>query len=168
LDSAQKGQIDTSKAYENEELQAFFEEIYTKLGFCYSINPNFINDFLNSSISEFSTHYKFNVNGIIDYRKDGSSYVVGYDYLYTSNLANLLTSNWCYYNECPTIPEGAKYIRVAFNDAIDSYYGIENDITTRECALLRFDNDDPISKELMNFHNEIESGVQLNAFSGEV
>ncbi len=168
LDSAQKGQIDTSKAYENEELQAFFEEIYTKLGFCYSINPNFINDFLNSSLSEFSTHYKFNVNGIFDYHCDGSSYVVGYDYLSASNLANLLTSNWCYYNECPTIPEGAKYIRVAFNDAIDSYYGIENDITTQECALLRFDNDDPISKELMNFHNEIESGVQLNAFSGEV
>lgn len=169
IEGAKKGTLDVSNLYENEELQTFFEEIYTKLGFCYSLNPNFVSDFAASPLSEFSAHYKVNINGLFDYCKpSGATYVIGYDFKTIARLPNLLAGSWCYLNKAPEIPEGAKYIRVSFNDAIDTYYGVVNDITTRECALLRFDDNAPISKEIMNFHNEGDVGVHLNAFTGEI
>ena len=168
IEKAKKGLLDTSTFNENQEIQSFLDEIYTKLGFCYSLNPNFTDDFLESSLSVFPAHYKINVNSLVDYYKSGPSYVAAYNFTSHDKLPNHLASGWCYLNEPPEIPDGAKYIRVSFNDAIDTYYQVVNDITTRESAILRFDDNEPISKELMNFHYGQNTGIHLNNLSGEI
>ena len=169
IESVKKGAIDVSSIGENEELQGLLTDVYARLGFCYSLNPNFVNDFLVSPLSGYPSHYKINVNGALDYQKSsGATYIIGYDFKTINTLPNLLASSWCYYNDTPEIPDGAKYIRVSFNDTIDTKHKVVNDMTTLEHALLRFDGGEPISKEIMNFHNDNEEGLHLNAFTGEI
>ena len=60
-------------------------------------------------------------------------------------------------------------MRIAFDDAIDTYYGIINEVTTLDYALLRFDDNEPISKEIMNFNISKDGlGIHLNGYTGQL
>ena len=101
----------TQDLYEDADYKKFTSEIYEKLGFCYSLNSNFIEDYKNTWGKEVPFLQKIIINDIIEMGKDSSdrSYAVrGY------NPSNKLVYE-CYYPEtAPTIPEGAKYIRISF------------------------------------------------------
>lgn len=170
INDVKSGKIDSTKVFETKELQSLMDEIYATLGFCYTTNPNFIDDLLESPLGSYPAHYKLNVNGALDYLKtSGTTYVIGYDFKTIPTLANNLASSWCFYNEAPEIPEGARYIRVSFNDEIDTRYKVVNEMTTLECAILRFDGGEPISKEIMNFNTATEEeGIHLNGYTGEI
>lgn len=108
----------TQDLYEDADYKKFASEIYEKLGFCYSLNSNFIEDYKNTWGKEVPFLQKIIINDIIEMGKDSSdrSYAVsGY------NPSNKLVDQ-CYYTEnAPAIPEGAKYIRISFIGTSPSY-----------------------------------------------
>ena len=162
--------ISASDIYYNQSCQELLSDVYDRLGYCYSTNPNFVEALTKSPLSLSPAHYKLNINGSINYVRPTTPYVS--EIHYTTNLSNIqnyLTNGWYYSTDIPKIPEGAKYIRVAFNDGIDTLYNLKHPIAKMEYALLAFDHGEPIPKEIMNY-NASEGGyaIHLNAYNGQI
>jgi hypothetical protein len=176
MEKAINGKLSSSELYENPEFKAFYQEICDCLGYTYSLNSDFVEDFNNSGLNMQPGHYKLRFNGVTA-DLDKTYYLLGCNQ-YKTNIngefnwnkhPTLLPNDWLYMQKNPEIPEGAKYMRVAFNDGIDDMYHVSNDVTVLECATLRFDGGEPIPKEIMNFHQGTESsGIMLNGYNGEI
>lgn len=162
--------IDISEIYTDSDFQAFSNEIYASLGYCYTTNPDFASDFMNSHLASFPPHYTLVFNDIFEYNTRSYPYVINSTYLSSYlDTAHALANKWIYTTEVPEIPEGARYIRVAFNDAIDDVHGVYNEVTTLSCAKLRFDDSELIPIEVMNaLSADGQNGVFLNASDGSV
>ena len=158
--------------YEKPIFQQFTQEIYDTLGYCYTTNPNFTEDFFNSNYNYSVPHYRLNFNGKADIVTVSGASV--FDYWHHNNASDYdcsLYSSFFYTQKLPEIPEGAKYIRVAFNDKVDSSYKVEHEVAKMESALLRFDDGEPISADLMNFQKPEEGakeGIGLDPYTGAV
>ncbi len=169
-----KKDLNLADFYENEDFQNFTSEVYDNLGYCYTTNPNFAQSYSNSVMeADQVTHYLLNFNGVADYT--AQVYPTVWNYYYHTNpedYESMLTNPFMYTTELPVIPEGAKYIRVNFNDIVDgSYYKVDHEVAKMECALLRFDDDEPISKELMNFQKPqagAASGLGIDPLDGSL
>lgn len=164
------GNKSPSDVYNDPTCQKLLSDVYDRLGYCYSTNPDFVEALERSPLSFSAPHYKMNVNGVINYTRSTTPYVS--EIFYTTDLssvANYLTNGWYYSTDIPDIPEGAKYIRVAFNDNLDTLYNLKHPIAKMEHALLAFDYGEPISKEIMNY-NASKGGyaVHLNAYNGQI
>ena len=155
--------------YEDKDFQKLSNEIYDCLGYSYATSPNFVESLLNTPMGIYSNHYKLNFNGIVDFTTQSSPYVLPFAQNQNGNAYECdLKLGWLYTQDIPEIPEGAKYIRVAFNDQIDDMYKIANEITWWESAKLSF-NGQPVSKELMNAEKSTsEEGIALDVYSGDV
>ncbi len=156
--------------YQNSNFQQLMKEFYDCLGYSYTTNPNFVEDVLKSPFSELTPHRKLSFNGVDLMPHRTESYILDHfsmDSGYSSKT--LLANSWYYTVTPPAIPEGAKYIRVAFIDKIDDVYNVEHEVAKMECALLRFDDNEPIAKEIMNAHKATRTeGVFLDPYDGSV
>ncbi len=161
-----------SDLYEMEEFQKLTSEIYGTLGYCFTTNPNFEEDLYKTSLATLQTpHYRLSFNNKVDLVAENNPIVLSYNYRQnTADYESLLKGSFMYTTALPEIPEGAKYIRVAFNDDVDRAYGLTDEVSTRECALLRFDDNEPISKELMNFTSNKDldptKGIGIDILTG--
>lgn len=141
----------TNDLYADEEYLAFMREVYDSLGYNYSTNQNFAEDYKKS---DYNTNYiwahDIYINGTKcnNYR---STCLVRYKF----SVSTHLTANWYYTETAPEIPEGAKYIRVA--------YGNDNAGAKYKSAVLKFSNGESATEEQLNF----EYQVWLNAGTGE-
>ena len=170
FDEIQKsGSFRMTDYYENEDFQSFIEEVYDCLGYSYSTNPDFVTSFQQSFFAKSPAHYKLNFNGLVDFTTVPHPYIFEskYQWTYTDNT-NLLGNDWYYMNTPPEVPEGAKYIRVAFNNGCDRAFGLTDDISTREYALLRFGEDAPIAEDRLNAVISETQGAYLNPYDGTV
>ena len=169
LENVKEGNFSASELYENTEYQAFYQDIYSRLGYTYSLNPDLADALELSGINMFPGHYQLNFNHTEDVFSTEIPTVSGFDRVDWRSNPNVIVSNWIHTKENPEIPIGAKYMRVAFNDGIDDFYKINTDVTMRECAMLRFDGGEPISAEVMNYQRGTEKkGLILNGYNGEV
>ena len=170
---AKNKKISSADLYKMKDFQALTGEIYGSLGYCFTTNPNFEQAVEGSTIATLQTpHYRLNFNGLVDLIVDSNPLVLSYYYhqsatKYESSLGD---SIFMYTTTAPQIPEGAKYIRVAFNDGVDDSYHLTDEVSTRESALLRFDDNEPVSKDLLNFMrtSDKKKGIGLNMLDGSV
>ena len=159
----------TSELYSDPEFQMLMNEITTLLCYCYTTNPDFKEDYLGTSLAAFPPHYTLVFNDVLEYRTMHYPYVINSTGQITHlDTTHLLARDWMYTDEAPAIPEGAKYIRVAFNNNVDSTYGCDHPIAKAECATLVFNNGEPIPAEVMNALTRKEKGLVIDRYTGEV
>ena len=166
-----KKSINMADLYEMEDFQLLSNEIYERLGYCFTTNPNFEEDFSNFTLSLAQIpHYRLSFNGVMDLVVE--TYPLVYSYYYQTNKADYestLKGSFMYTQTPPKIPEGAKYIRVAFNDRVDDSYKLDHEVANMECAILRFDDKEPISKDLMNYMSPTgDQGIGLDPLDGSI
>lgn len=158
--------------YENPVFQEFTQEIYDSLGYCYATDPNFEQALANTYFTSSVPHYHISFNGKADIATFSNASVC--DYWYRQNVSDnecSLYSVFFYTQKTPEIPEGAKYIRVVFNDKLGTYKTSNPEVAERGYALLRFDDNEPIPEELMNFQKPAEDakdGIGLDPNDGSV
>ncbi len=158
--------------YQKPVFQQFTQEIYDTLGYCYATAPDFVERLHNTNISYSVPHYRLNFNG----KEDITTYTnaMVYDYWYHYNAGDYessLYSSFFYTQKLPEIPEGAKYIRVAFNTGLKNSQTNNPEVAKMESALLRFDDNEPISAEQMNFltpEKNAKDGIGLDPYDGSV
>ena len=166
--------VSASDLYDDPEFQAFLSEIYSSLGYCYTTNPDFVEDYKGTNLGDFPCHYSLVFNDVIEYRTAQYPYVINSTTQKTYlNEESLLGGEWMYTTKAPQIPKGAKYIRVAFNTTVDNVYGLADPVSTAECAVLRFDDGEPISKDIMNAYSGqkiqgVDHGILLGRYDGEI
>jgi uncharacterized ubiquitin-like protein YukD len=66
----------TSELYGDPDFQAFSNEIYASLGYCYTKNPDFVQDYMETTLSDFPPHYTLVFNDVIEYRTTHFPYVI--------------------------------------------------------------------------------------------
>lgn len=128
-----------TELYEDEDYLEFMREVYDRLGYNYSTNSNFAEDYkeLYGYLFTWTQADTMIVNGNpIDY----SGVCIGLD---DKSFAAHLARNWYYTETAPEIPEGAKYVRVAYgnNDAGAKY----------NSAVLKFSNGESATEEQLNY-----------------
>ena len=170
---AGKTDLKIADFYENELFQDFTSEVYESLGFCFTTNPDFAKSYSESFFAyDEVTHYLLRFNDSVNYT--ATVYPTVRNYYYHSDPNDyeyMLTNPFMYTQTPPEIPEGAKYIRVTFNDIVDSGYKIDHEVAKMDCALLRFDDGEPVAKELMNFlrpEKGSPSGLGIDPLDGSI
>lgn len=129
-----------TELYEDEEYLEFMREVYDCLGYNYSTNVNFAEDYRNSA---YGTNYQYvhdvYINGI---KCDYSDCTVLSRFDYQCNTF-LSPRAWYYTETPPEIPEGAKYVRVAYgNSDLSAKYN---------SAVLKFSNGESATEEQLNY-----------------
>jgi len=163
------GSFKLSDYYENEAFMAFMNEIYGCLGYSFATDANFVNAYNTSHLEYYPAHYKLGFNGFWDLTSVKLPYIANAAaQTMTTKTDNLLGDDWYYMNTPPEIPEGAKYIRVAFNNGCDKAFNLTDDISTREYALLQFDKDENIFQDLMNAVIGENKGAYINPYDGSI
>ena len=161
--------LNTNELYGDPEFQSLLNEISTLLGYCYTTNPDFKEDYLGTSLAGFPPHYTLVFNDVLEYQTTQYPYVIKSTGQKTfPDTTHLLAKDWMYTAEAPEIPEGAKYIRVAFNDRVDEEYGCTHPIAKATQATLVFNNGEPIPAEVMNAFTRKEKGLVIDRYTGEV
>lgn len=170
----QNKKIGLSDLYEIKEFQNLTSEIYDSLGYCFTTNPNFVEDVSKTTLHSIVTpHYRLSFEvreGVLVDLIESNPLVYSYHYHNTNQqYSQHLGGSFMYTTALPQIPEGAKYIRVVFNDDVDRSYDLTDEVSTREYALLRFDDNEPISQELMNCQrtDDPKQGIGLDILTGE-
>ena len=112
FEKIKSGDFSSSTAlYKDDQFRQFTNEIYEKLGYGYSFNPNFAEDYKEWSARQV----QFRQNLVINDTFDIAGTTDFLDYLvYGTGSKNTLRDAWAYTVTPPEIPKNAKYIRVAF------------------------------------------------------
>jgi len=97
--------------YEDESFGKFTSEIYEKLGYSYSLNPNFAEEYKRWSATKLLFRQNIVVNDTFEIKEDGE--FQNY-YIWGTVADNKLRDAWVYTLDAPEVPAGAKYIRVVF------------------------------------------------------
>ena len=172
IDLLKTGKFKISELYEMSEFQSLTGEVYEYLGYCFTTNPNFVEDFYRTTMATLQTpHYRLQFNGKLELLAENNPLVLSWNYHQkVSDYNSVLASSFMYTTQLPQIPDGAKYIRVAFNDKVDSSYKLTDEISTLPHAILRFDDNEPVAQELMNYQktDDPKKGIGLDRLNGEV
>ena len=144
LDKVSAGEFESAaQMYEDPAFLNLSNEIYDYLGYSYTLNPDFISAYNQEFAHRFPWTQRLMINDVLKYDQ-GRYFVWG-----EANDVNTLVYPWVYTVDAPKIPSNAKYIRVAFNNSLDN--GPTNHpVAKTDCAILRFDNNKPISAKVMN------------------
>lgn len=143
-----------SDMYQDEEFIALSNEIYEKLGFSYTLNPNFVEQYKESWATVFLYRQKIMVNDVLEIQADSINR------LYMSKgyfPDNLLRDGWRYTTAAPSVPKGAKYVRVAFGTTAKEFDVNENPLYSlfaMESATLVFSDGSFPGIEQLNFEND--------------
>jgi len=97
--------------YEYDQFRQFTNEIYEKLGYSYSFNPNFAEEYKEWSAQQVLFRQNLVINDTFDIA--GATDFLNY-LVYGTGSKNTLRDAWAYTITPPQIPQNAKYIRVAF------------------------------------------------------
>ena len=128
----------------------FMNDIYDRLGYCFTTNQSFLEDIIDWDSTVFATTHVITSNGKLTW----SNYV-GAVRRVTENGSKRLVDNkwpnWRYTTTAPEIPEGAKYMRVTHYPYAEAYYQEEDLKYAKGYATLVFNGGEPVSAEKMNF-----------------
>ena len=125
--------------------QSFFNDVYDRLGYSYTLNQNFTEEYLASECWSYPSYYKMVFNDIAELSYS-ATYILENNPNGSKPIHNESTE-WRCTETPPTIPEGAKYIRISYhNYYIKHFFGMT-------CPILAFDNGAEIDSELLSYNN---------------
>ena len=141
-----------SEMLEDELFIEFVNEAYKNLGYSYSINPNFANDYCEKVGKQLLvSKQKIVINDVFVLGQLGAS---GEYFCVDNEPNNTLRDAWRYTVYSPKIPEGAKYMRVAFGTT-QKDFNVDDDplyyLFAMKQALLIFSDGSSPSTEQLNF-----------------
>ncbi len=143
--------LNVEELYDDPEFQAFFNDIYSRLGYTYTLNPDFLKECSSAQSLVYPSFFKIGL-------KNGTDFTSYNNYLKTNrsdgSKAVEYDSSWRYTETPPSIPEGAKYIRVSYHPSyikkmMRELYGLE-----QEYPILAFDNGEPASEDRLHVIEE--------------
>ena len=135
-----------TELYEDPDFQAFTKDVYDRLGYSYTTNQSFLEDYLAAESWRYPSFYHLAFEG-------GQGYDAGSYYILDSRdngTTELPYHKDVRYTETPpTIPEGARYMRVAYykhwvKKLTAELYGAEQDYPS-----LAFDHGTPLGQEVL-------------------
>lgn len=165
--------LNSSELYSDADFQSFSNDVFDKLGYSYSFNENFFDCLSNTMMCMFPETKVLVFNDVFEFSTRNSPYITDstkHNFFAEMSDEFIRTSSpGRYTTKIPSIPEGAKYIRVAFNSGYDEYGNTYNGVTELEYAKLRFGNGELISKDIMTYNKKIDNlGPCLDPWTGEI
>ncbi len=159
--------LSPQELYENEDFQKFSGEVYDRLGYCYTTNPDFLSDLASSRYAIYPPHYKLVFNDVLEYTTRSYPYVsLSGGGANVPSDAKVMARDWMYTTQCPNIPKGAKYIRVVFNEGVDDVDGATHPVATAKSATLKFSDGTSVSyKTLTAIHG---GGSYIDPIDGSI
>lgn len=154
-----------TEIYEAPEATAFINDIYDRLGYSFSFNENFAEEYKQLISRGKVFRQKLLINDTFEIVGD-DLFAYYFSWGYVPN--NTLRDGWKYTTMSPDVPEGAKYIRVAFGVTSKEYDVNENPLYylfDLENAILVFSDGSYPSKEELNYKNDTwlsVDGEELN------
>ena len=82
----EKTKLSLSDLYEIEDFEILTNEIYDRLGYCFTTEQNFIEIFSNTPMASTVTHYRLTFGGALDLVTQSSPIV--YSYCYQSSVSD--------------------------------------------------------------------------------
>lgn len=163
FEEAEKNNLNAAELHENKQYEEFFYDVYDRLGYSYTTCENFAEEYWSTGVMLHPGHYKLSFNNLADYFSAAKQpLVLGIDFVSSiKNASNYIAGDWMYTTKTPEIPEGAKYIRVAFNTGIEKAYKIEHEVAAQKYAVLCFDGE-RVPKEQMNFSKAVQTEIANN------
>ena len=140
------------------------DDVYNRLGYCYTTNQNFLEDINNSDSSIFANTY------VLSVEKSTWSANAGAIKCVRNNGTKKLTNSWNtwrYTTTAPEIPEGARYMRVTHYPATEKYFQSEDKVYNVGYATLAFDGGEPVAKEVMNFKSNTSLTNRGNVYTNQ-
>lgn len=153
---SQNQSLNIKNLSEDPDFQSFLADIHDRLGYSYSLNPEFTEEYLASESFRYPGFFRLVFNDTLElsntdfrikHHNDNGSKQSDYHL------------NWRYTEKPPTIPEGAKYIRLTSYPGSLSTFTSQHYDTTQNYPILVFDHGEPVSKE----HFFCEKGYMLTA-----
>ena len=133
-----------NQLYETPDFQVFLTDVYDRLGYSYSFNPDFLSEYIASESWRYPTFFKMVFNDTAELSNN--------NFYIKKNKSNgtkisIAHENWRYTEMPPEIPECAKYIRVSYYPSF-----IEKQTNgQRDYPILAFDNGTLIAKEQLEY-----------------
>ena len=151
--------LSMTELYEDPDFQAFSKDVYDRLGYSYTTNQSFLEDYLAAESWRYPSFYHLAFEGAQGY--EGVNYVIR-DNRDNGTMALPYNENVRYTETTPEIPEGAKYMRVSYHNywiqkLTGELYGAK-----QAYPILAFDHGTPLSQEVF----EQNKGYLLTATGG--
>ena len=166
LDKIKNKEFENSNAlYEDEEFGKFTSEIYEKLGYSYSLNPDFEDEYKEWSEKKVLFRQNLVINDTFEMKNNTD--FINY-YVWGTKETAMLRDAWAYTVIPPEVPKNAKYMRVAFgvtgtiappNNGAPNLFLMDN-------ARLVFSDGSTPSPEVLNFENGNWLGTEGKSIKG--
>ena len=134
--------------FNDEEAGDFLDDVYDRLGVCYTTNQSFLDDY-KASDSHYVLYHKLVFADVLSYSTN-NALMVAVDNDGSKIMSAGSVASWRYTVTAPQIPEGAKYIRVCYNPNIERYFYEEDAAYKKGHATLRFEGQEEINEWRMN------------------
>ena len=155
--SNQKGKVSVNELYTDPDFSFFSTDVYDRLGYSYTLNSNFLEDYIEAESSDSPNFFKMEFNKLVSLSNTSANIKK------ISDNGTKVWDGWTYTETPPAIPEGAKYIQVAYySPRINAYTGLYYE-EKQDYPILVFNHDEPIGRDQLFYH----SGYSLN-FCGEL
>ena len=151
--------LSMTELYEDPDFQAFSQDVYARLGYSYTTNQTFLEDYLAAENWRYPSFYHLAFEGAQGY--EGVSYVIR-DNRDNGTMALPYHENVRYTETTPEIPEGAKYMRVSYHKSWIQKLTAELYGEEQVYPILAFDHGTPLSQEVF----EQNKGYLLTATGG--
>jgi ABC-type antimicrobial peptide transport system permease subunit len=144
-----KGSIPLNELYMDPDFQVFANDVYDRLGYSYTINPNFLEDYIEAEASNSPNFFKMVFNNLLSL----SNSSVNIKRISDNGTKSWGDNNtWKYTETAPIIPDGAKYIRLSYHPYYMGCLTKEMFGEKQTYPILAFNNGEPISEEVMACH----------------
>ena len=151
--------LSMTELYEDPDFQAFSKDVYDRLGYSYTTNQSFLEDYLAAESWRYPSFYHLAFEGAQGY--EGVNYVIR-DNRDNGTMALPYNENVRYTETTPEIPEGAKYMRVSYHKSWIQKLTAELYGEEQVYPILAFDHGTPLSQEVF----EQNKGYLLTATGG--
>lgn len=137
-------QINLNDLNGNAEAQSFLNDVYDRLGYSYSLNPDFLTEYLAAESWRYPGYFRIVIN---DQTELPNTYLYIINQDDNESKQSEFNEPWRYTEKTPEIPERAKYIRLTCHPTSLKKYSEKYLDSVRDYPILVFDNGEVIGRE---------------------
>ena len=137
-------QTNLNDLHGDAEIQSFLNDIYDRLGYSYSLNPNFLTEYLAAESWRYPGYFRIVIN---DQTELPNTYLYIINQDDNESKQSEFNEPWRYTEKALEIPEGAKYIRLTCHPSSLEKYSTKYLDSIRDYPILVFDNGVVIGRE---------------------